>query len=296
MTVSAEWIARALGGQRCGASWTARCPAHEDQRPSLSISARGGRVLVHCHAGCRQRAVIAALQVRGLWAGSGGRFVRADVREPMPRVKIDEVGSTAQRVAKLFSETVAAHGTPVEVYLRGRGLCLPESGVLRFHRCLRHPGGQAWLGMVAPVVHGRSGETTGLHRTFLAPGGLGKAPVKPDRMMLGPCRGGAVRLGEAGETLLVGEGIETCLSAMQASGLPAWAALSAGGYVSLDLPECVRHVVLLADGDPAGLKGAEAGALRWAREGRDVRIAEAPAGQDFNDVLLGKAAPVEAKR
>lgn len=34
-------------------SWVARCPAHEDRSPSLSIKdAGGGRTLVHCHAGC----------------------------------------------------------------------------------------------------------------------------------------------------------------------------------------------------------------------------------------------------
>ena len=39
-------------------------------------------------------------------------------------------------------------------------------------------------------------------------------------MMLGPCRGGAVRLADSGDVLMVGEGIETCLAAMQATGHP----------------------------------------------------------------------------
>jgi hypothetical protein len=33
--------------------WTARCPAHADRGPSLSIrEAEDGRVLIHCFAGC----------------------------------------------------------------------------------------------------------------------------------------------------------------------------------------------------------------------------------------------------
>ena len=44
-----------------------RCPAHEDHDPSCSITDVGGKVLVHCHAGCRQEDVIAALRDRGLW-------------------------------------------------------------------------------------------------------------------------------------------------------------------------------------------------------------------------------------
>ena len=75
-----------------------------------------------------------------------------------------------------------------------------------------------------------------IHRTFLARDGSGKAPVDPQKMMLGPCRGGAVRLGPAGDVLMVGEGLENCLAAMQATGHPAWAALSTSGLRTLDLP------------------------------------------------------------
>ena len=50
----AETIAKALGGCKAGGSWMARCPAHDDRHASLGVS-RGadGRVLLHCHAGCR---------------------------------------------------------------------------------------------------------------------------------------------------------------------------------------------------------------------------------------------------
>ena len=39
-------------------------------------------------------------------------------------------------------------------------------------------------------------------------------------MMLGPCRSGVVRLAVADDFVMVGEGIETCLAVMQATGLP----------------------------------------------------------------------------
>ena len=42
--------------------WIARCPAHEDRDPSLSIGiGRDGRVLVHCHAGCAPLDILAAV-------------------------------------------------------------------------------------------------------------------------------------------------------------------------------------------------------------------------------------------
>jgi putative DNA primase/helicase len=43
----------ALGGRWRGRYGTARCPAHDDYSPSLSISERGGKVLVRCHAAAR---------------------------------------------------------------------------------------------------------------------------------------------------------------------------------------------------------------------------------------------------
>jgi hypothetical protein len=74
--ITAAEIAAALGGERSGTGWLVRCPAHDDRKPSLSLTERDGRILVCCHAGCTQTAVIAALRERGLWpAASAARTV-----------------------------------------------------------------------------------------------------------------------------------------------------------------------------------------------------------------------------
>ena len=93
--------------------------------------------------------------------------------------------------------------------------------------------------------------------------------------------------------LMVGEGIETCLAAMQATGNPAWAALSTSGLRALELPETVRDVIVLADGDDPGEAAARDAALRWKRQGRSVRIARPPRGLDFADLLLSGAPQIE---
>jgi putative DNA primase/helicase len=112
-------------------------------------------------------------------------------------------------------------------------------------------------------------------------------------MMLGPCRGGAVRLANPGDVLMVGEGIETCLSAMLATGNSAWAALSTSGLRTLELPDAVREVIVLADGDDLGEAAAQECAWRWKLDGRRVRIARPPQGMDFNDLLVGCAPRIE---
>ena len=41
--------------------WSARCPAHEDRSPSLSVRLDGDQLLFHCHAGCAPEDVLAAV-------------------------------------------------------------------------------------------------------------------------------------------------------------------------------------------------------------------------------------------
>src|SRR5262245_64585981 len=51
-----------LHPKRCGKGWIAKCPAHEDHKPSLTIDeGADGRALIHCQAGCDSRDVLAAL-------------------------------------------------------------------------------------------------------------------------------------------------------------------------------------------------------------------------------------------
>ena len=269
----------------------AKCPAHDDRSPSLSIRhADDGKVLVHCHAGCDQDRVIAALRGHGLWANDGlhppSRTVRGVPVEHKPAPD-----NTRQSKAALgiWGSAKRAQGSLVEVYLASRGIHLPALDGLRFHPGLKHPSGGIWPAMVALVTRGSDGKPLAIHRTYLARDGIGKAPVAPQKMMLGPCHGGAVRLAKPGDVLMVGEGIETCLAAMQASGHPAWAALSTSGLRALDLPGEVREAIVLADGDEPGEAAARSAALRWMRAGRRVRIARPPRGADFNDILLGGA-------
>jgi hypothetical protein len=285
--MTAREIAIALGGRRASNGWLARCPAHEDGTPSFSISAsREGKVLVHCHAGCQQRDVVAALRDRGLWDGGSAKVaVRKQGRHPQSPPP-DDRKRTAYAL-KLWCETQPAERTLAETYLRHRALRLPVPRTLRFHPGLKHPDGETWPAMVGLVTRGPENRPVGIHRTFLARDGKGKAPVASSKMLLGPYRGGAVRLAPLAEWLMVGEGIETCLAAIQAVRFGAWAALSTSGLQTLELPPNVRDVTILADGDKPGEAAAEDAAKRWAGERRRVRIARPPEGTDFNDLLRG---------
>src|SRR5204863_3073551 len=139
---------------------------------------------------------------------------------------------------------------------------------LRWAPSLRHPDASAGPAMVAVVEHVEHG-FCGVHRTWLARDAAGWR--RTERASLGAIGSGAVRLAPAGALLMVGEGIETCLAAMQATGLPAWAALSTSGLVALVLPPLppAATVVILADNDAngAGERAARKAAARWLAEG-----------------------------
>ena len=55
-------LSRLEGVRRVGSGWLARCPAHPDREPSLSVGAgEGGRLLLHCFAGCDFGEIVHAL-------------------------------------------------------------------------------------------------------------------------------------------------------------------------------------------------------------------------------------------
>jgi Toprim domain len=227
--------------------------------------------------------------------GYGTRLERivddsSEISEPPPTPTAEEL-RTLDFIRRVLEESQPAARTLVETYLHSRGIGIVPV-VLRFAPKLRHaPSGLSLPAMLAPVVDVQ-GEIVGLHRTFLAAGGSGKADVSPNKMMLGRCARGAVRLGESGDELVIGEGLESSLTVMEATRRPTWASLSASGMRAVELPPLplAAHVVIAADHDPAGLAAAERLAERLFSEGRHVRIAKPPTpGQDFNDLGRGVA-------
>jgi hypothetical protein len=67
-------LARLRGVRHSGGGWQARCPAHADHSPSLSIrEGSDRRVLLHCFAGCSVESVCDALRIRvsDLFSGPG---------------------------------------------------------------------------------------------------------------------------------------------------------------------------------------------------------------------------------
>jgi phage/plasmid primase-like uncharacterized protein len=192
---------------------------------------------------------------------------------------------------RLWAEARPIAGTPAEHYLWSRGLDGVASEALRFHPRCPHPSGARLPALLALVRDALTGAPQAIHRTYLD--GARKARVEPQKATLGPVAGGAVMLDapRAGAPLVIGEGIESSLSAAALIGGAAWSAVSAGNLARLPLPPDVRSIVVAADADAPGERAAWTAARRWRAEGRAVKVALPDAsGADFNDIMRARAA------
>ena len=203
-------------------------------------------------------------------------------------------------------------GTLAEVYLRSaRGIDLSRLArspdALRFAPALDHLDEETgevttWPAMVALMTRGSA--AAALHRTWLAPDGLGKAPVAKAKKMRGPTKGAAIRLArgptglsppaaaKAGKRgpLAIGEGIETALTVAAARpDYRVWAAGSLNAMRGFDWPDCASAIVLLRDNDWGDQARAEFDRVEahWRAQaaGRPVVVAASKAGSDFNDMV-----------
>ena len=268
--MQADFIAKALGGRRAGAGWTARCPAHADSTPSLSISVSSNdKVLVHCHAGCDQAQVIGALKCRGLWPEQSSRSFTRDFTRKGGN---DPVHYDADRtsVAKaLWTKSIPAKGTLVETYLKKRSLNILLPATLRF----LPPTGDYPPTMLAAFGMAQESEPgvlfvppdaiRAIHLTRLKPDGMGKADHPNPKIILGRGAAGVPIVVAPPNDLLglaITEGIEDALSVHAATGLGAWAAGGAGRMPALAeaVPDYMDCVTIYGDDNKAGIAGATA--------------------------------------
>lgn len=287
----AKTITLALRGRWFGRYGITCCPAHANTRtPSLSLSnGDGGRLLLHCHAGCSFLSIIDALKGMGLIEGSG--HYSPPSAADLARIRQAEKEQTEKQESRALAcwrEARPICATVAETYLRHRGITARLPDTLRFHPECWHPTGKRLPAMVALV---EGAPRLAIHRTYLRPDGEGKAEVEPSKAMLGAVAGGAVRLTVGGDKLVVCEGIETGLSL--ASGLlrgPAsiWAALSTSGMKALTLPDVPGRLTVATDGDDAGKEAGRVLAVKATKAGWTVGLLPAPDGRDWNDVLTVK--------
>ena len=278
------------------------CPIHTEKTASFKINE--DRRAFHCF-GCGASGDVfdylhrvhnmelpEALEYLAIEAGISpdreGR--KRPTRQPQtPAVTHNDDKKRTEKALAIWKASQPAPETPVENYLRHRGITIPVPASIRYNPAIWYaPSGLSLPCMIA-AVQAPNRRIVAIHRTYIRLDGKGKAGVVTPKMALGPLGTGAVRLGPANAALGIAEGIETGLSAMQLFGLPVWCAQGSRLH-RIALPEEVRRVIIYADSGEAGIEAADKALKAFSEQGRKAEICVPDLG-DFNDVLnRGKAA------
>jgi putative DNA primase/helicase len=305
-------IARALGGEVSGRQVLAPGPGHSPRDRSLAIYVSNDApdgFLVHSHAGDDWHACRAHVRSRlGLpaWQPGDGReqqrtikpqyidkwdFDMIDQEVEQARRTEDDLGRI-DRAQGLWREAGDPRGTLVEDYLRSRALALPDhlaGEVLRFHP--RTPWRNENTGrtefipcLVAAFRSLDDNIVTAIHRIRV------DQPArwpKTDRRMLGVVHRSAIQLGAASGKLAIGEGLETCLAAMELGvEQTAWALGSVGAISFFPVIDGVAELMILGEIGAASDRAIKICGRRWRRASRRVFVSRPKHGSDHNDILM----------
>ena len=268
MTTPIELLLTKLpNAEIAGEGWSARCPAHEDRRASLSIGEGiDGRALVKCHAGCTVDAVCEAvgLRVADLMPTTDNQSVNANGNHRKP--KKAAIPLTPRHAGKTFA---TAHEAVAELERRHG----PRSALWTYHDAKGEP-----VGVVVRwnlVDSKKSIRPASRHGDGWRIGGM----PEPRPLYTLPDLAGANRV-------YVCEG-EKAAGAVKALGLVATTSPhGCGSPGKADWqPLAAKEVIILPDNDSAGRKYAETVAAILAKltPAPVVKVVDLPDLPDHGD-------------
>ncbi len=304
MSRAAE-IARFYGRgkeQRNGSGYLTLCAVHGNENtPALSVTdsrTKPGDVDVYCHVGCNFKEIKDRFRQDGLlpeWKPEPRSKHTAAAPPPPEKKEEEELSFVWDKAGKKGLEHA-------KQYLEGRGITLPLPVGFRWNSYEDKKTGEVNHMIVAAASKPTDTAVYAVQRLFIDL----ETHKKTGAKMHGPCEGRGVWFNRKGNMaeIVAGEGIETVLSAMQATGKNSVAALSTSGMKNLKIPEETMVLYILVDSDPVrdkeaasmpGQKAAHimAGKFTGSREGRqafivtpdDTCFTDSPAKMDFNDLL-----------
>lgn len=333
--------------KRAGRELVGLSPLKPEKTPSFYIDPR--KQVFKCFASGEGGDVIALVQaVEGVDFAGALKSLGAETPDPatMERLRKQSAAKRAEiereeQVSKarkielareIWKAARPAEGTIVESYLRARGIDLDALDAiygfkvpptLRFHCGLdyEHEGVRHHGPAMVGALYGHDGRICGVHRTWLAADGSGKAQLPKPKKALGILMGGRAPLTPPRAYAVLGEGYETVLSvvgmlARDGRHVAAWSANSLGNLAGaglgrgrqhpeidgkwlgsiipdpdrpgLVLPADVKTLTLLADADgdiPSTIALMARAEAKFMAAGIEVATAWPPVGQDFNDMV-----------
>ena len=290
----AEILERLDGVKPNGSGYTARCPAHDDSTPSLSVSeGDDGRIILKCHASCPAEDVVSAmkLQMSDLFNDDG----HASALKPVTKAKspTKPKAEPAPIDAAVIEQLHQALTQEARDYLK-RERMLSDEIIDRYHLGLHKRGSEHRISIPIADAGGRYPDV----RLWLSPEGRRKAESegreasKVQHWKKGHGGSRPFPIDQLGkDELVLCEG-ELDAMALISCDLPAvTATCSADTWTdTLSAPFRGKAVTVLMDHDEAGEKGASKRAESLVQHGATVKVATWPKGRsdkwDVTDELL----------
>jgi hypothetical protein len=215
-------------------------------------------------------------------------------RDEAKRHAEEEKRDRTRQALTLWNDAQPCRGSPIESYLcltRGIGDWLDTfpflDKVFRYHPSCPF-GSERLPCMLALVREITTNAPVAIHRTALTPG---PRPERIVRKSLGPTTGGAIKISpdhEVHSGLLIGEGIETVLSASKLLQFkPVWSLIDKNGIAKFPILSGIESVTIAVDNDPGGggQRAAAECVQRLTQAGVEVITAQTNLVSDFNDFI-----------
>lgn len=292
-----EWSKEKTGGD----DYWACCPIKAERSPSFHVHRKGWFKCFGCDAKGGDAIALCMLVENVSFVAAVEMLVGENLPEqkqvltPGPRKEFDPDKRAAAKA--LWDAAKPIEGTLAETYLRARGIKRDLAGVdLRFHPAASVTAYTPHRGDKHPAMIGAirkpDGSFIGAHVTYLAADGRAKANVSPARKVYGNQDGGAIYLAPVSERMVLGEGVESALSAGEITGRAPIAAVCSGNMKKMTPIDGVDDWLVAYDRDAnqTGLKAGQAFVRRATEAGKAARAFPPPADvKDWNDAAQRRA-------
>jgi len=271
-------------------AWRPPCPAASSCTASPATTRSSAKIMCALGLACRHGSPATSKIVESIphRLRTGIECLRERTEDDLLRIK---------RAQALWNEAADPRGTRAVQYLTARALDLPDDlagAALRFHpRC---PWRNEDTGkteripaLLAAFESIDTDDITAIHRIRLD---QPQRWPKADRRMLGLVHRAAVKLDPVATTLIIGEGVETCMAARQcmATGdlerAPVWALGSVGAISFFPVLDGVKRLIILGESGEASAQAVRLCGRRWQHAGRRVQVLYSEIGSDVNDALM----------
>lgn len=219
------------------------------------------------------------------------KALRSAIISARPILPDDQSRRTKLLAAKkIWGESKPAIGSIAEIYLHNHGVEFDPNILkyIRFNQAVLHEPTRDYLPAMLAQVHNLDGDFMGIHKTYLASDGSGRAKVREGvTRMLGTCHGSHVQLSNInGFKLIVTESMEAALAIQQACpDFPVWSAMTPGNMRAA-VPSTIKQLTLCADSSSQNNEKLLMEAVRdHMGRGVTVLVARRPPGTSFGDML-----------